>query len=997
MMDGGRTAARGFQYQYHRTLEWLVAHLDDPAVAAVRVEGPAPTETAVGDSVDFDAQRDDGSVIFAAQVKSKALGLQMSAPKAFDALLALAKGSTAERYALVTNAALDATAQRLAAALEEASDLADLRARLASLFPKTKAPRRAEQVARLDDELLARLSRSRIQVDPRDDDEIRTDLREALRTYRNRHREGLGDQSAGLLSGYLISEVLWRAADTAGERAAFDVASLRGHVLVPGDVLASALGWKDWGSIVGLLPRVPDVSRRALLNELCAAVDTPRDTPVRRVALLGLSGIGKSSLAVQFVAERADAYDLIGWIDSETPQSMLASFHALLAAMDPAVTGRHEFPPDQLAHRVRAALGRLSGRWLLVFDNAGSVRDMEPWVPALGRGDVILTSLDAASNYGDAKRVNVGTMLRDEAVALLTRRLQLAVADQRTHAEVLDRLAAGLGDWPLALELGAGYIYSCGIALTGVDEYLTRLTARALSDHDSVPPGYPRTLVAALGLSLDKITARSTQSLDRAQVALGMLIAAGYLASQRIPAHLLLAVAAGGDVGLDAEAEADQTPAFMAPEEADLGEHLRELRRFSLIGEDLPLPHPFPAIGPESARTITVNTVVQVVVRARVGSNPDLPTGLKSLAWHVNNWLHRSLALGDAEGTAVLQTHGERLLDHIEAIGLTSQRIALLYGNLAGGYSKRCQDETAAHCYLRALHHVDASPPTNLALRVQNQLGLATVYWNRVLREEIDGGEDAAVADVASLLQEVLRQAEAWSHEPSGAAMKIALLAANLLSRSPVEGLPPALERLSKAFARLISRLPASEYSGLRAQLDEAEVQLQQRNFRAAESICRHLVARGVADIDTGAKRLLIEALIGQERWPSALGEIHDWAQSPTGPRLAVQDSLDLIHNAGVVCALGVMQRKDGPTKVLEALLDWPSFDVVLNAATPGERGRIELLCVINDYVHGRDLDQDRLWKLARVDLASPYGGTQSWQLLRRMVISVPRVYTDAD
>ena len=434
----------------------------------------------------------------------------------------------------------------------------------------------------------------------------------------------------------------------------------------------------------------------------------------------------------------------------------------------------------------------------------------------------------------------------------------------------------------------------------------------------------------------------------------------------------------------------------MAPEEANLGEHLRELRRFSLIADDLPLPHPFPSIGPESVRTIAVNTVVQTVVRARVGSNPDLPTGLRALAWHVNNWLHRSLGLGDAEGTAVLQSHGNRLLDHIEAIGLTSQRIALLYGNLAGGFSKRSEDETASRCYLRALHHVDASPPVNLALRVQNQLGLATVYWNRVLREEIDGAEGTA-AEVAGLLQEVLEQAESWSHGSSDAALKIALLAANLLSRSPTEGLPPALERLSKAFTRLISRLPASEFSELPAQLDKAEGHLQQRNFRAAESTCRHLIATGVAEIDTGAKRLLIEALIGQERWASALDEIHDWALSPTGPRLAVQDSLDLIHNAGIACAFGVIQRQDGPTKILEALLNWPSFDAVLNAATPGERGRIGLLSVINDYVHGRDLDQDRLWELARADLDTPFGGTQSWQFLRSLVIRVPRVYADAD
>ncbi|MGV9883695.1 hypothetical protein [Streptomyces sp. NPDC003006] len=76
-MDGGRVAARGFLYQYLRTLEQLVAAIDEPQVAGVRVEGPPPGDQAV-DKVDFDVVDADGTVRMAVQVKSRVAGGSMS-------------------------------------------------------------------------------------------------------------------------------------------------------------------------------------------------------------------------------------------------------------------------------------------------------------------------------------------------------------------------------------------------------------------------------------------------------------------------------------------------------------------------------------------------------------------------------------------------------------------------------------------------------------------------------------------------------------------------------------------------------------------------------------------------------------------------------------------------------------------------------------------------------------------------------------------------------
>lgn len=206
---------------------------------------------------------------------------------------------------------------------------------------------------------LARLARCHIAFDARDDDEIREELRNSLRVIRNRTNQGLGDQSAGLLTGYLLAEILDRAADVSGGRAAFSLDELRKLVLVDAQTLAQSIGTRDWGTIAGRLPAVPDVRRPGLIDPLLAAFPATKARQTRRATLVGPSGIGKSSTAALYIAERADAYDFIGWIDCETPSSTLASFLRVLDALDPNATSGQEARPDQTQQAVQRLLGRL--------------------------------------------------------------------------------------------------------------------------------------------------------------------------------------------------------------------------------------------------------------------------------------------------------------------------------------------------------------------------------------------------------------------------------------------------------------------------------------------------------------------------------------------------------------------------------------------------------------------------------------------------------------
>jgi hypothetical protein len=985
-MDGGRVAAFGLQYQYIRTLEHLVALLGDSEVSGVRIEG-APLGNGLTDAVDFDVVGLDGAVRLAVQVKSKPGGGRLSAAEAFGVLIGIIQGCDAPSYWLLARGGPGSQGDELAALLAEPVSPSDLRTRLATML--RNAPMRSAQLRELDDELIARLGRCRVFFDQRDDEEIRERLREQLRAYRNEAHAGLGEHAAGLLTGYLVSEILGRAADVTGVRAHFSLDELRALALVDGETLARALGVRYWGVVIGEMPPAPDVERSGLLDGLLAAFEGSPERVTRHATLVGGSGIGKSSLAAAYVAARADAYDVIGWIDCETIHSMLASLERLITALTAVNShggaGRN---PRDLQHAVQLALGRLPGRWLLVCDNVAAPRELDAWIPRLGRGDVIVTTLNAAGHPGSGQRISVPAMRRDESTDLLRRRLGLDDSAAQRWAPQLDRMAEHLGDWPLALELGAGYLRSCGLGPDQIDHYLHQLKLRSLSDPDSVPPGYPRTLAAALTMCVNQLQARADMDavLDRPRIASQMFFLACFLASHQIPGHLLLAAVVGDIETADPE---HHGPILMAPEIVSLGEPLRELFRFSLARNDQPLP---PTIGdnlPDGDRTIAVNTVVQVVVREQIARQPAAHHYIDQLLWHLERWLRAPIEIGTAERVNIMRSHAERLLDHIEELGITSGRVALLYGNLAGSYRVLGQHERAEQLLLRELAHLKKPNGIDPILELQTRFQLAALYLQRRFDGPRKAGLKTTFCDAVFHLEHVLDRIRAFVDDHPHAALRFAVDARMLLGSPGIASAGrPELQRLVAAFRDLESRLPASTYSTKRTELERAERLLQEDKYPEAEHCCRALLAQEpTGTIDSEARRRLIEALTGQAKWAAAQDEVRHWKHDPTAPRLYVHAVLDMILNAGLNCVPAALTSQPDALKVLDELFTWPDIDDVLATATTTERTRVDLLRAINDRGHGRTIPPRQLERLRSADFGESDPTGLGWHLIRNLAL----------
>jgi tetratricopeptide (TPR) repeat protein len=274
------------------------------------------------------------------------------------------------------------------------------------------------------------------------------------------------------------------------------------------------------GPLVSNLPaRNPDFTGRAdLLGQLHQHLHPGQAEAVVQVqaqALHGLGGIGKTQLAIEYALRHAGDYELVWWVAAEQPAAIPGQLVAL---------ARRLGLPEQAEHpeTVQALWDALRGRdrWLLVFDNAEHPSDLRPWWPP-GSGRVLVTSRNPTWT-GMAATVPVDVLPHAEAVAFLQHRLG-------HHDSAFDRLAAALGDLPLALEQAAAYLEETA---TSPGEYLDLLSthARALFALGQ-PATTAQTIATTWAVSLQRLRQQAPAAED-------LLVLCAYLAADDIPRSL---------------------------------------------------------------------------------------------------------------------------------------------------------------------------------------------------------------------------------------------------------------------------------------------------------------------------------------------------------------------------------------------------------------------------------------------------------------------------
>jgi hypothetical protein len=411
---------------------------------------------------------------------------------------------------------------------------------------------------------------------------------------------------------------------------------------------AGSAGDVSAGVAVRLAPRpVFLAGREDLLAELDARLGHRGQAGPAVVALCGLGGAGKTSVAVEHAYRQLPGAGVVWQFAAEEPAALTAGFGELAARLG-AGDGPGAGDPVAVVH------GWLARRadWLLIFDNVPGPAEIRGLLPPAGGGRVVITSQYPHWPGGHALEVPV--LDRAAAAAFLLARTGAG----RTEQEAAGVLAAELGGLPLALEQAAAYMQAAG---RGIGEYLALFRARRaelLGRGD--PAGYDKRVTTTWALAFAE--------LGQVGPAAGLLRLAACCAAEDIPLPLLLRPRPP----LTAEFGAEVAPLLvpLLDDELARDDAVAALRRYSLISA----PHD---------GLVSVHRLVQEITMAQ------LPEDLAA-AWRqaVATVIDAALP-GDPEDPAAwsafaaLLPHAQAALDPASASMDNSARYLGVSGNYA--------------------------------------------------------------------------------------------------------------------------------------------------------------------------------------------------------------------------------------------------------------------------------------------------------------------------
>jgi tetratricopeptide (TPR) repeat protein len=253
-------------------------------------------------------------------------------------------------------------------------------------------------------------------------------------------------------------------------------------------------------------PNLDFVGRESIMESIRDRLQSSEGRPV---ALVGMGGVGKTQLALEYAHRSlADYPEGVFWIEAADTASVLAGYAGL---------GRFFQIPleiDSPALRVKDRLQQLSDPALLIYNNLTSRTDLS-LLPSVGRCHIIATTREAHLAYPRFHRVDVSPLGQEAALRLLQTRRTAETLEEQTAARAI---VARTGRLPLALALVAHHVHRHG----SFAEYWERLNADPLKTLNharkrfSPPTGHDGSLFDTLNLSYLDLDAAGAHLLQAA-------------------------------------------------------------------------------------------------------------------------------------------------------------------------------------------------------------------------------------------------------------------------------------------------------------------------------------------------------------------------------------------------------------------------------------------------------------------------------------------------
>lgn len=253
------------------------------------------------------------------------------------------------------------------------------------------------------------------------------------------------------------------------------------------------------------------IGRTGKLNDLHSALTKRQGAAVVSRALVGVGGVGKTRLAVEYAWSHAADYSALLFARADDPTTLDANIAALVGA---EVLDLAQEEASEDVTKIEAVLRWLEANptWLLILDNvddAKAVAAVGQLVARLKGGHVIVTARSAIF-LASIPIINLDVLDNAAAAEFLLRRTgekrEQATDDNskvRTIAQELDGL-------PLALEQAGAYISAQRISF---HRYFTLLRdSLHLIDHTSTDGA---AFAAAWATSVDRLSPESRRLLER--------------------------------------------------------------------------------------------------------------------------------------------------------------------------------------------------------------------------------------------------------------------------------------------------------------------------------------------------------------------------------------------------------------------------------------------------------------------------------------------------
>ncbi len=247
------------------------------------------------------------------------------------------------------------------------------------------------------------------------------------------------------------------------------------------------------------------VGRAGELARLADAVTASADVAGAGVVVLavhGLGGVGKSTLAARYAATHQRDFSVIWWVTADSPAGIDTGLAALATALQPALAGL--LPTEVLRERAVQWLAS-HDRWLVVLDNVTDPAHAQALLARAATGRLVITSRRATGWRGIATPVRLDVLAPGEARHLLAAILTHGGDPDPGRLAGADALCAELGYLPLAIEQAGAYIAETG---TTPAAYLQLLAGYPVGMYQQTAEGgdAQRTIARIWRVTLDQLT-----------------------------------------------------------------------------------------------------------------------------------------------------------------------------------------------------------------------------------------------------------------------------------------------------------------------------------------------------------------------------------------------------------------------------------------------------------------------------------------------------------